>query len=228
VLAYVSLWSADLLDLGAAVDLLGPEVAGFHIDVFDGHNVRDLLFGPDLVAALARRTPALIDVHLNCEDPDLWVARFAEAGAGMLTVQSGPCPDVAATLGRIAETGAEPSLGLELHEPVGAAIAHLASVRRVLVMGTEIGVKGRGLDPRVPDRVRELVAARRGPGPLVVVDGGIRRSTVPVLAETGADGVVPGSLVFGGGDPLANLRAINGLATGCRTGAAPPFWHIPG
>jgi ribulose-phosphate 3-epimerase len=228
VLAYVSLWSADLLDLGAAVDLLGPEVAGFHIDVFDGHNVRDLLFGPDLVAALARRTTALIDVHLNCENPDYWVDRFAESGAGMLTVQSGPCPDVAATLGRIAEVGAEPSLGLELHELVDSALAHLGSVRRVLVLGTEIGVKGRSLDPRVPDRVRELVTARAGPGPLVVVDGGIRRSTVPVLAEAGADGVVPGSLVFGGDDPLANLRAINGLATGCKASALPAFWHAPG
>ncbi len=193
--------------------------------MFDGHNVRDLLFGPDLVAALARRTTALIDVHLNCEDPDYWVDRFADAGAGMLTVQSGPCADVAETLGRIAAAGVEPSLGLELHEAVGAALALEVALRRVLVLGTEIGVKGRDLDPRVPDRVRKLVAGRSGPGPLIVVDGGIRRSTVPVLAEAGADGVVPGSLVFQGADPLANLRAINGLATGCQAGAAPPFWH---
>lgn len=225
MLAYVSLWSADLLALGEAVDALGPHVAGFHIDVFDGHNVRELLFGPDLVAALARRTPALLDVHLNCAEPDYWVDRFAEAGAGMITVQSSPCDDVRETLSRIARCGAVPSLGLELHEPVSLAVEHLDLVRRVLVMGTEIGVKGVGLDPQVPDRVRSLVAARAGAMTPVVVDGGIRRHTVPVLAEAGADGVVPGSLVFGVGSPLDNVRAINDLAPGCRAADAPAFWH---
>ncbi len=75
--AYVSLWSADLLNLGAAVDLLGDEVDGFHLDVFDGHDVRDLLFGPAHVAALRPRTSAVLDVHLNTTDPDYWVDRFA-------------------------------------------------------------------------------------------------------------------------------------------------------
>ncbi len=46
MLAYVSLWSADLLALGEAVDRLGEVADGFHLDVFDGHNVPELLFGP--------------------------------------------------------------------------------------------------------------------------------------------------------------------------------------
>ncbi|MCU1493628.1 MAG: Ribulose-phosphate 3-epimerase [Acidimicrobiaceae bacterium] len=225
MLAYVSLWSADLLALGEAVDMLAPHVAGFHIDVFDGHNVPELLFGPDLVAALSRRTSAMIDVHLNCAEPDYWVDRFADSGAGMLTVQSSPCADVASTLEHIAARGVEPSLGLELSEPVELAVEHFGLVRRVLVLGTEIGVKGRGLDPSVPERVRALVAARRDARPLVVVDGGIRRHTVPLLAEAGADGVVPGSLVFSGDDPLGNLSAVNDLGPGCRAADAPAFWR---
>ena len=68
--AYVSLWSADLLAIGEAVDLIADHVDGFHVDVFDGHNVPDLLFGPDFVAALRARTGALIDGHLNVDDPD--------------------------------------------------------------------------------------------------------------------------------------------------------------
>lgn len=225
MLAYVSLWSADLLALGEAVDALAPHVAGFHIDVFDGHNVPELLFGPDLVAALSRRTSAVLDVHLNCTEPDYWVDRFADAGAGMLTVQSSPCSDVASTLKHIEARGVEPSLGLELDEPVALAIEHFGLVDRVLVLGTPIGVKGRGLDPSVPGRVQALVAARDGAGPRVVVDGGIRRHTVPLLAEAGADGVVPGSLVFSGADPLVNLHAINELVPGCRAAESPPFWR---
>ena len=221
--AYVSLWSADLLALGAAVDLLGDVVDGFHLDVFDGHDVQDLLFGPDLVAALRQRTSAVLDVHLNVTDPDYWAGRFAEAGADMITVQSGPCPDVGATLARIRELGCRASLGLELHEPVSQAAPYLADIDRLLLMGTVIGVKGYDQDPGTAGRVRELVAARPG-GPDVVVDGGIRRHTVPGLAAAGAGGVVPGSLVFGAPDPRQAVAEIQALRPGDGAAGRSAFW----
>jgi len=40
-------------------------------------------------------------------------------------------------------------------------------------------------------------------------EGGIRRETVPLLAQSGADGVVPGSLVVGDPDPCAALNWIH-------------------
>jgi pentose-5-phosphate-3-epimerase len=46
-----------------------------------------------------------------------------------------------------------------------------------------------------------------------LVDGGIRRETVPLLAQSGADGVVPGSLVFGEPDPCAALNWIRAQGT---------------
>jgi len=213
--AYVSLWSADLLNLGAAVDQLGDVVDGFHLDVFDGHDVRDLLFGPAHVAALRQRTGAVLDVHLNTTDPDYWVDRFAEAGADMITVQSGPCPDVDATLARIRDRGCRASLGLELHEPVSQAVPHFGGIDRLLLMGTVIGVKGYDQDPSTAGRVSDLVAARSGaPAPEVVVDGGIRAHTVPGLAAAGADGVVPGSLVFGAPDPRQAVAGLHALGPG--------------
>src|SRR6202012_5688937 len=198
--AYVSLWSADLLNLGAAVDQLGDVVDGFHLDVFDGHNVRELLFGPAHVAALRSRTAAVLDVHLNVTDPDYWVDRFAEAGADMITVQSAPCPDVGATLARIRDHGCRASRGLELREPVSQAAPFLPELDRLLLMGTVIGGKGYDQAPGTAGRVRELVAARPG-GPDVVVDGGIRRHTVPGLAAAGADGGGAGSVGVGEPEP---------------------------
>ncbi|HXR22888.1 MAG TPA: ribulose-phosphate 3-epimerase [Acidimicrobiales bacterium] len=216
MLAYVSLWSADLLALGEAVDRLGEEADGFHLDVFDGHNVPELLFGPDVVAALRARTTTLLDVHLNVSDPDFWAPRFIEAGADMVTVQSGASRDIASTLGAIRSEGARPSLGLELHEPVEQAAGLFDAIDRVLVMGTVIGIKGAELDPTTPGRVSALVESRDsrpgdGQRPFVVVDGGIRPHTVKVLAEAGADGVVPGSFVFGHPDPVAAVRELHCL-----------------
>src|SRR4028119_383195 len=43
--AAVSLWSADLLEVGAALDRLTGVADAFHVDVMDGHFAPDLLFG---------------------------------------------------------------------------------------------------------------------------------------------------------------------------------------
>jgi ribulose-phosphate 3-epimerase len=135
-----------------------------HIDVFDGHNVPELLFRPDLVVALRKRTTRLIDVHLNVEDAYVWARRFIAAGADMVSVQPGASPDIGATLDSIREQGAQPSLGLEVHETTDQAAALFAKIDRVLLMGTAIGVKGVDLDPATPDRIRQLVTRREQAG----------------------------------------------------------------
>ncbi len=223
--AFVSLWSADLLDLRSAVRLIDDVVAGYHIDVFDGHNVPELLFGPDLVAALRRATRRPIEVHLNVMQPHYWVDRFADVGADIITVQTGPCPDVGDVLGHIAERECAAGLGLELHEPTAHALELLEHTHRILLLGTEIGVKGMDQDPATPGRVAELAAARAAAERHfdIVVDGGIRTHTVPALAAAGADGIVPGSLVFGP-DPRRALREIAALPVGASPAELSDFW----
>ena len=105
---------------------------------------------------------------------------------------------------------------MEVHESTALAGDRLAALDRVLLLGTEIGVKGRQLHPDTPRRVAEL-AGSRGQDvlrPVVIVDGGIRRHTVPILAAAGADGVIPGSLVYGEADPRAAVTAIRALVPG--------------
>jgi ribulose-phosphate 3-epimerase len=225
VRTYVSLWSADLLDLGRTIDVVDAHVTGYHLDVFDGHNVRDLLFGPDLARAVRSRTAREIEVHLNVDDPRFWADRFADAGADIISVQSAPCDDIGAVLDHISERGCRPSLGLEIHEPVEHALELLDHTDRVLLLGTEIGVKGRDLHPATPDRVGHLHRSR-GKRPVeIVVDGGIRTTTVPALAAAGADGIVPGSLVFGHRDPVLVLTEISALPVGCTADRLSEFWR---
>lgn len=218
--AYVSLWSADQMAIGEAVDLIDDLADGYHIDVFDGHNVPELLYGPDFVAALRKRTSKPIDVHLNVTDPDFWAERFIAAGADMITVQSGASPDIRATFAAIRRRGVQCSLGLEVDESPEHAATMFDAIDRVLLMGTAIGIKGVGLDEAAPDRIRALTELRAGAGRAedlpIFVDGGIREHTVPVLAEAGADGVIPGSLVFGVDDPRAAITHLHGLGCAAR------------
>ena len=94
------------------------------------------------------------------------------------------------------------------------------------MVAPRIGLRGRSLDHATPARVTELVQAReRSPHqPVIVVDGGVRRHTVPLLAAAGADGVIPGSLVYGADDPRAVLTEIAALTPGIAPPAQSGFW----
>jgi ribulose-phosphate 3-epimerase len=207
---YASLWSADLLALGQAVDLVDARVDGYHMDIMDGVCVPDLLFGLDFIAALRRRTIRILDVHLMLTHTDAWIDRYAAAGSNLLTVHRHFCRDVSETLRHIRSRGVRAGLVIEIGDPLSIEELHLDLADRLLVMGTEIGVKGRGLHPETVPRVRAILelCGQAGRGPEIVIDGGIRRETVPLLAQAGADGVVPGSLVFGDSDPCAALDWI--------------------
>jgi len=210
VRASVSLWSADQLALGAAVEALDGVADGFHLDVMDGHFGPDLLFGPATVQAVAARARrSLVDVHLVVDDADRWIAPFAEAGAGMLTVHPESCADVAATLAEIAARGVRPAVALSLDLEVEAVAPLLGRVERVLVMGTAIGVKGVDAAPQTCERVRAVAALRPGARPEVFVDGGIREDALAGFAAAGGDGVVPGSLVFGRNDWRDGVRLVH-------------------
>jgi ribulose-phosphate 3-epimerase len=214
--ASCSVWSADLLALRNAVDSLSGHADEFHVDVMDGNVVPDILFGLDFVAAIRAITETPLDVHLMTYTTAEWIERSVEAGAARVAVHAEFCRGVRAALRRIESLGSMPVLVLPLDAVIGEDSLPWGCFQRILLMGTEIGIKGAGLDPRVFERIEALIRLRAGLGVEfeIFVDGGIRPETVPQLAEAGAEGVVPGSLVFGAQDPIATLSWIHSLAAG--------------
>jgi ribulose-phosphate 3-epimerase len=211
--ASCSLWSADLLALKNSIEILSGCADEFHIDLMDGVCVPDVLFGLDFVAAMRRATETPLDVHLMTRTSVELVDRAVEAGAARLAVHASFCDDVCAILRRIRERGATPVLVVPLDVAIDERSLPWGFFERVLLMGTRIGIKGVGLDPGIPDRIAAL---RRWRAAFslefeIFVDGGIRSTTAPILADAGADGIVPGSLVFGAPDPRAIVRWIHSL-----------------
>lgn len=194
-----SLWSADLANLGADMLRVEPYSERFHIDVADGHYVPTLLFFPDLVKALRPKTKVPFEVHLMTIDPLAWIDPFADAGADGIIVCLDSARDPVGLLKAIKARGmfAGVSLliteGLDLLEPLWPHLDVLT------IVGTAMGIKGASMEESVPAKIREARSIIRGRGLAteIELDGGIRRNVVPIMAEAGADWIVPGSLMFG-------------------------------
>jgi ribulose-phosphate 3-epimerase len=210
-IAEFSVWSADLLRIGADLDRIQPHADLLHIDVADGHFAPAFLFFPDLLARVRAASAAPIHVHLMVSDAILasQIHQFADAGADVITVHA-ECPSVAAgALDLIRSRGCMPGLVLQVETPVTALVPYLQDVQFITLLGTSIGVKGKGLHDDALDRLREVRALVRQAAPghrvVVVADGGIRHETVPRLRAAGADAVVLGSLAFGDPDLAARM-----------------------
>ena len=200
LLADVSLWSANLATLGAEIKRMEPYADMFHLDVADAHFVPGLLFFPDLVAALRPWTNAPFHVHLMTEHPTEHIDAFAEAGANMITVHHENGAEAATAIELIHRHGLAAGLALQLKTPPEVIMPYLDQVQLILLMGTQLGVKGQSLDTHTYTReqtVRQIIRDSGYEGRVKLgVDGGIREQTVPHLRQAGADLVVPGSLVF--------------------------------
>ena len=216
LLAEVSLWSADLGRLEADITRVEAETDIFHIDVADGHFAPAMLFFPDLVARLRKITMKPFHVHLMVADAILeaQVEQFAEAGADAISVHAENANAIEA-LGLIRRHGLKAGLVLRLATPVATAAEHLGEIGLLTLLGTEIGVKGQGLDAAAEGRLGEAAALIAGGGHahriLLCADGGIREHTVPGLRRAGAETIVMGSLMFGAADLAARMNWVRSL-----------------
>jgi ribulose-phosphate 3-epimerase len=214
LLTDVSLWSADLANLAAAIERVEPFADSYHFDVCDAHFAPTLLFFPDLLRALRPLTARPFHVHLMVERPTALIEDFVASGADLITVhaEAGES-EAAAAIQAIRRAGRSAGLALRLDTPVAESRRYLDSIDALLLLGTELGVKGQDLAPEACSRLASaasLLGERRAHVRLIA-DGGIRSHTVPNLRRAGADVIAPGSLVFQShnlSDTFAWLRAL--------------------
>jgi len=181
-----------------------------HIDVMDGVFVPNISFGFPVLKAIRRATAKCLDVHLMIVEPERYVARFAEAGADIVTFHYEAVSDVRACIGLIRGAGARAGVSIKPATPAEALREVLPLVDLVLVMSVEPGFGGQSFIPGSLDKIRALRAMIReqGFGTIVEVDGGISARNAREVFDAGADALVAGSAVFGAEDPEAEIARI--------------------
>jgi ribulose-phosphate 3-epimerase len=207
-----SLWSADLTHLAAEMQRVTPYSERFHLDVADGHYVKNLLFFPDLVAQLRSRSAIPFEVHLMVTEPLGWVDPFVEAGADIVIFCFDAAKDPGEVLRAIKSRGKKAGVSLLITESLDRIEPYWKDLDVLCVVGTAMGIKGASMDASVPAKIKQArqTITQRGLPTEIEADGGIRRETVPLLAAAGADYIVPGSLMFKE-DPAAMRQWLRSL-----------------
>ncbi|MGH3388503.1 MAG: ribulose-phosphate 3-epimerase [Actinomadura sp.] len=210
-----SILSADFARLADDVAAISDAADWVHVDVMDNHFVPNLTIGLPVVESLLKCSALPLDCHLMIEDPDRWAPRYAEVGAGSVTIHAEAAKAPIRTLRTIRAAGARAGLGINPATAVEPYEDLLGEIDMLLLMTVEPGFGGQPfLDVVLPKvrRARELIKDR----PIwLQVDGGVSAETIERCAEAGADVFVAGNAVYGAEDPAAAVRALRAQATAC-------------
>ncbi|MFO7818706.1 MAG: ribulose-phosphate 3-epimerase [Halanaerobacter sp.] len=197
-----SILGADFSKLAAEIETV-KEAEYLHIDVMDGHFVPNITLGPGILKDVAQGTEQILDVHLMIEEPDKYIAQFAEAGADIISVHVETCPHLHRTIQNIKEESVKPAVALNPATSLETIKHVLSELEMVLIMTVNPGFGGQSFIPEMLDKIAELknMIAEQDLEVNIQVDGGIKpETTAPQAVAAGADILVAGSAIFGAED----------------------------
>ena len=194
-----SVLNADFARLGDEVRrAVDGGVDSIHLDVMDGHFVRNITLGPVVVEALRPFASVPYHSHLMISRPLEFARAFADAGSDLVIFHLEADDDPEAVMAAIRATGRQAGLAINPETPAEAALPFLDRIDMLLVMTVHPGWGGQELIPEVLPKLRALrgEAQRRGLDLPIGVDGGVNMATIGSAYDAGGDLLVAGKALY--------------------------------
>ncbi|PLR35676.1 D-allulose 6-phosphate 3-epimerase [Chimaeribacter arupi] len=191
-----SLMCMNLMEIRQQLAVLNRRADMLHIDIMDGHYVKNITLSPFFIQQIRPHTPLVLDVHLMVENPTDFIAPIAEAGADFI------CPhaetinrDAFRVINQIRSLGKQVGVVLNPATPVGYLRHYIHLLDKITVMTVDPGYAGQPFIPEMLEKIRELRDLKREHNYryLIEIDGSCNTGTYHDLMAAGAEVLIVGS-----------------------------------
>lgn len=191
-----SLMCMDFLDIRHQLEVLNTRCDFYHVDIMDGHFVKNITLSPCIVQAFSKAAKKPMDCHLMVTNPTDYIQPLAKAGAEFI------CPhvetintDAFRTIAAIRAAGCRPGLVFNPATPVETAEYFLHLVDKITVMTVDPGFAGQKFISEMLGKIETLreLKEKNGYGYIIEVDGSCNRNTFGELYSAGTECFIVGT-----------------------------------
>ncbi|MBW1215195.1 D-allulose 6-phosphate 3-epimerase [Pantoea allii] len=191
-----SLMCMNLMEIKQQLAVLNSRADFLHVDIMDGHYVKNITLSPFFIEQIRPHTPVAIDVHLMVEQPTDFIEAVAKAGADFI------CPhaetinrDAFRVINQIRSLGKKPGVVLNPATPVSFIHHYLHLLEKITVMTVDPGYAGQPFIPEMVEKIQTLKALKQAHGYryLIEIDGSCNQRTYRTLLEAGAEVLIVGT-----------------------------------
>lgn len=192
----VSLMCMDLLNIKEQIEILNKRADLFHVDIMDGHYVKNITLSPSFVEAISSITNIPIDVHLMTEHPQDYIDELARANATYI------CPHAETinknafrVINHIKSTGCKVGVVLNPATPFSYIKDYVHLVDKLTIMSVDPGFAGQPFIEEMLDKIQEAKAYKneKNLNYLIEVDGSCNQKTFKKLQKAGTEVFILGS-----------------------------------
>jgi len=207
-----SLMCIDMMKVPEQLDFLNSHADMLHVDIMDGHYVKNLALSVDFVRQIRAYAQLPIDVHLMVTHPMDFIDDLIAAGADSFSVHAEVINSYAFRLiNHIHKAGKKVGIVLNPATPIEVLRPYAHKIEKVTVMTVDPGYAGQPFIPEMVEKIAQLRQFRDEGGHqfLIEADGSCNRNTYPLLLNAGAQVLIMGSSgLFKKDIPLAQTWQI--------------------
>ncbi|TLF42442.1 D-allulose 6-phosphate 3-epimerase [Lacticaseibacillus zeae] len=196
-----SLMTMNLDKFKEEISYLNSKVDSFHIDIMDGHYVKNLSLSPWFIQEVRKISDLPLSAHLMVDEPDYWVDQLIKIKCDWICMHIEVLNGIAFRLiDQIHEAGLKAGVVLNPETPLDAIYPVIDKVDKVTIMTVDPGFAGQKFIVEALKKIVELRRLRSENGfqYLIEMDGSSNRQNFKKISEAGPDIYIVGrSGLFG-------------------------------
>ncbi|MEE8723758.1 MAG: ribulose phosphate epimerase [Atopobiaceae bacterium] len=201
-----SLMNMGLLHVAEDLHTLDPYADYYHVDIIDGHYVRNMCLTPHFIAQIKQATDVPIEAHLYVEGVDeLLVRACLDSGAAIVTV---PSDDAGRSIHRLCDfvhgRGAKIGVFVNPYQSVEEIRPYAEELDNLIILSVDPGFTGQSFIPSTMQRITQAADLRTELSAhfSIAIDGGCNASNFEKLITAGCDVLNLGRGLFDNGATL--------------------------
>lgn len=191
-----SLMCMDLLDIKNQTEILNERADFYHVDIMDGHFVKNITLSPDFVKAMSKIATIPMDCHLMVTNPYDYIETLAQAGATYISPHAETINSEAfRVINKIKSLGCKVGIVLNPATPVEYIQHYIHHIDKITVMSVDPGFAGQPYIPEMLEKIKKLKELKEANNYkyLIEVDGSCNQKTFKELKKAGVEVFIVGS-----------------------------------